>query len=89
MSSLDRVFNEEPRKLVMCKNKLVMKVVDTLLGNEICGQPMRNAHNRVYKKGGLMRLCGKRADYSSYCFNVIGLSPSLHRDRYIALLKYL
>lgn len=41
----------------MCKNKLVMKVVDTLLGNEIRRQPMRNAHNRVYKKGGFMRFC--------------------------------
>ena len=33
----------------MCQEKLVQEVVDTLLDNEIRGQPMRDDHSKVYK----------------------------------------
>ncbi|KAF4357689.1 hypothetical protein F8388_007225 [Cannabis sativa] len=33
----------------MCQEKLVQEAVDTLLDNEIRGQPMRDGHNKVYK----------------------------------------
>ncbi|KAK5838372.1 hypothetical protein PVK06_007101 [Gossypium arboreum] len=38
-----------PEELVMCQEKLVQEVVDTLLDNGIRGQPMRDGHNKVYK----------------------------------------
>ncbi|KAH0681324.1 hypothetical protein KY284_022409 [Solanum tuberosum] len=38
-----------PGELVMCQEKLVQEVVDTLLDNGIQGQPMRDGHNKVYK----------------------------------------
>ncbi|RZC81258.1 hypothetical protein C5167_043822 [Papaver somniferum] len=63
-----------PGELVMCQEKLVQEVVDTLLDNGIRGQPMRDGHNKVYKsfsdviegKEGRFRetLLGKRVDYS-------------------------
>ena len=36
-------------ELVMCQEKLVQEAVDTLLDNGICGQPIRDSHNKVYK----------------------------------------
>ncbi|KAI9084465.1 hypothetical protein K1719_033453 [Acacia pycnantha] len=33
----------------MCQEKLVQEAVDTLLDDGICGQPMRDGHNKVYK----------------------------------------
>ncbi|KAK3019577.1 hypothetical protein RJ639_003644, partial [Escallonia herrerae] len=38
-----------PGELVMCQEKLVQEVVDTLLDNGIRGQSMRDGHNKVYK----------------------------------------
>ncbi|KAK8956519.1 DNA-directed RNA polymerase subunit beta' [Platanthera zijinensis] len=36
-------------ELVMCQKKLVQEAVDTLFDNEICGQSIRDGHNKVYK----------------------------------------
>ncbi|XLT83046.1 hypothetical protein HN873_004799 [Arachis hypogaea] len=73
----------------MCQEKLVQEAVDTLLDNGICGQPMRDGHNKVYKsfsdiiegKEGRFRetLLGKRVDYSERSVIVVGPSLSLHR----------
>ncbi|XP_060200580.1 DNA-directed RNA polymerase subunit beta'-like [Lycium barbarum] len=78
-----------PGELVMCQEKLVQEAVDTLLDNEIRGQPMRDGHNKVYKsfsdviegKKGRFRetLLGKRVDYSGRSVIVVGPSLSLHR----------
>ncbi|KAL1368064.1 hypothetical protein AAHE18_02G093500 [Arachis hypogaea] len=78
-----------PSELVMCQEKLVQEAVDTLLDNGICGQPMRDGHNKVYKsfsdiiegKEGRFRetLLGKRVDYSERSVIVVGPSLSLHR----------
>ncbi|KAL5097768.1 hypothetical protein RYX36_002095 [Vicia faba] len=78
-----------PEKLVMCQEKMVQEVVDTLLDNGIRGQPMRNDNNKVYKsffdiiegKEGRFRetLLEKRVDYLRRYVIVIGLSLSLHR----------
>nr|YP_010027262.1 RNA polymerase beta' subunit [Oreocharis cotinifolia]QOS04337.1 RNA polymerase beta' subunit [Oreocharis cotinifolia] len=78
-----------PGELVMCQEKLVQEAVDTLLDNEIRGQPMRDGHNKVYKsfsdviegKEGRFRetLLGKRVDYSGRSVIVVGPSLSLHR----------
>ena len=38
-----------PGELVMCQEKLVQEAVDTLLDNGLCGQPIRDSHNKVYK----------------------------------------
>ncbi|KAL8200085.1 hypothetical protein R6Q57_011424 [Mikania cordata] len=56
------------------KEKLLQEVVDALIDNGICGQPMRDDHNRIYKslsdviEGKEGRVCetllGKRVDYS-------------------------
>ncbi|KAL5063829.1 hypothetical protein RYX36_025566 [Vicia faba] len=78
-----------PEELVMCQEKLVQEAVDTLLDNGICGQPMRDGNNKVYKlfsdiiagKEGRFRenLLGKRVDYSGRSVIVVGPSLSLHR----------
>ncbi|KAL5073188.1 hypothetical protein RYX36_012172 [Vicia faba] len=78
-----------PEELVMCQEKLVQEVVDTLLDNGIRGQPMRDGNNKVYKsfsdiiegKEGRFRetLLGKRVDYSGRSVIVVGPSLSLHR----------
>nr|YP_010758795.1 RNA polymerase beta' subunit [Leibnitzia nepalensis]WEX30842.1 RNA polymerase beta' subunit [Leibnitzia nepalensis] len=78
-----------PEELIMCQGKLLQEAVDTLLDNGICGQPMRDGHNRVYKsfsdviegKEGRFRetLLGKRVDYSGRSVIVVGPSLSLHR----------
>ncbi|CAI8590306.1 unnamed protein product [Vicia faba] len=78
-----------PEELVMCQEKLVQEVVDTLLDNGIRGQPMRDGNNKVYKsffdiiegKEGRFRetLLEKRIDYLRRSVIVIGLSLSLHR----------
>ncbi|KAB2016510.1 hypothetical protein ES319_D08G101700v1 [Gossypium barbadense] len=78
-----------PGELVMCQEKLVQEAVDTFLDNGICGQPMRDGHNKVYKsfsdviegKEGRFRetLLGKRVDYSGRSVIVVGPSLSLHR----------
>nr|YP_010923814.1 RNA polymerase beta' subunit [Famatinanthus decussatus]WKB10573.1 RNA polymerase beta' subunit [Famatinanthus decussatus] len=78
-----------PEELVMCQEKLLQEAVDTLLDNGICGQPMRDGHNRVYKsfsdviegKEGRFRetLLGKRVDYSGRSVIVVGPSLSLHQ----------
>ena len=33
----------------MCQEKLVQEAVDTLLDNGLCGQPIRDSQNKVYK----------------------------------------
>nr|YP_010155142.1 RNA polymerase beta' subunit [Leucomeris decora]QQX28759.1 RNA polymerase beta' subunit [Leucomeris decora] len=78
-----------PEELIICQKKLIQEAVDTLLDNGICGQPMRDGHNRVYKsfsdviegKEGRFRetLLGKRVDYSGRSVIVVGPSLSLHR----------
>nr|YP_010924664.1 RNA polymerase beta' subunit [Hyaloseris cinerea]WKB11423.1 RNA polymerase beta' subunit [Hyaloseris cinerea] len=78
-----------PEELIMCQEKLLQEAVDTLLDNGICGQPMRDGHNRVYKsfsdviegKEGRFRetLLGKRVDYSGRSVIVVGPSLSLHQ----------
>nr|YP_010924239.1 RNA polymerase beta' subunit [Wunderlichia mirabilis]WKB10998.1 RNA polymerase beta' subunit [Wunderlichia mirabilis] len=78
-----------PEELIMSQEKLLQEAVDTLLDNGICGQPMRDGHNRVYKsfsdviegKEGRFRetLLGKRVDYSGRSVIVVGPSLSLHR----------
>ncbi|TYG56988.1 hypothetical protein ES288_D08G107600v1 [Gossypium darwinii] len=78
-----------PGELVMCQEKLVQEAVDTFLDNGICGQPMRDGHNKVYKsfsdviegKEGRFRetLLGKRVDYSGRSVIVVGPLLSLHR----------
>nr|YP_010848327.1 RNA polymerase beta' subunit [Kopsia hainanensis]WEV92977.1 RNA polymerase beta' subunit [Kopsia hainanensis] len=78
-----------PGELLMCQEKLVQEVVDTLLDNGIRGQPMKDGHNKVYKsfsdviegKEGRFRetLLGKRVDYSGRSVIVVGPSLSLHR----------
>ncbi|CAI9298315.1 unnamed protein product [Lactuca saligna] len=67
------------------QEKLLQEAVDALLDNGICGQPMKDDHNRVYKspsdviegKQGRVRetLLGKRVDYSGRSVIVVG--PSL------------
>ncbi|KAL4189041.1 hypothetical protein AMTRI_Chr08g205010 [Amborella trichopoda] len=74
---------------VMCQKKLLQEAVDTLLDNGICGQPMRDGHNKVYKsfsdvidgKEGRFRetQLGKWVDYSSHSIIVVGPSLSLHQ----------
>ncbi|KAL5097773.1 hypothetical protein RYX36_002100, partial [Vicia faba] len=78
-----------PEELVMCQEKLVQEVVDTLLDNGIRGQPMKDGNNKVYKsffdmiegKEGRFRetLLEKRIDYLRRSAIVIGLSLLLHR----------
>ncbi|KAM7501098.1 hypothetical protein LguiB_000002 [Lonicera macranthoides] len=78
-----------PRELVMCQEKLVQEVVDTLLDNGIGGQPTKDGSKQVYKsfsdiiagKEGRFRetLLGKRVDYSGHFVIVVGPSLSLHR----------
>nr|YP_009401384.1 DNA-directed RNA polymerase beta' chain [Dendrobium salaccense]BAX88997.1 DNA-directed RNA polymerase beta' chain [Dendrobium salaccense] len=78
-----------PGELVMCQEKLVQEAVDTLFDNGIRGQPMRDAHNKVYKsfsdviegKEGRFRetLLGKRVDYSGRSVIVVGPLLSLHQ----------
>nr|GFA27743.1 RNA polymerase beta chain, chloroplastic [Tanacetum cinerariifolium] len=38
-----------PEELIISQEKLLQEAVDALLDNGICGQPMRDDHNRVYK----------------------------------------
>ncbi|CAN6476851.1 unnamed protein product [Victoria cruziana] len=74
---------------IMCQEKLVQEAVDTLLDNGICGQPMRDGHNKVYKsfsdviegKEGIFckTLLGKRVDYSGRSVIVVGPLLSLHQ----------
>ncbi|GJR89441.1 RNA polymerase beta subunit [Tanacetum coccineum] len=69
-----------------CQEKLLQEAVDALLDNGICGQPMRDDHNRVYKslsdviegKEGRVRetLLGKRVDYSG-------------REEFVRIMDYL
>ncbi|KAL4184811.1 hypothetical protein AMTRI_Chr10g227400 [Amborella trichopoda] len=66
-----------PRELVMCQEKLVQEVIDTLLDNGIHRQPMRDNHNKVYKS--FSTLLGKLVDYSGRSVIVVGPSLSLHR----------
>ncbi|CAN6440755.1 unnamed protein product [Victoria cruziana] len=76
-------------ELIMCQEKLVQEVVDTLLDNGICGQPMRDGHNKVYKsfldviegKEGIFckTLLGKRVDYLGRSVIVVGPLLSLHQ----------
>ncbi|KAF3644843.1 hypothetical protein FXO38_19963 [Capsicum annuum] len=76
----------------MCQEKLVQEAVDTLLDNEIQGQPRRDGYNKVYesfsdviecKEGRFCEtLLGKRVDYSGYSVIVVGPSLSLHRCRF-------
>ncbi|CAN6472308.1 unnamed protein product [Victoria cruziana] len=83
---ISRSTSEE---LVMCQEKLVQEAVDTLLDNGICGQPMRDDHNKVYKsfsdviegKEGRFRktLLGKRVDYLGRSVIVVGPLLSLHQ----------
>nr|YP_009373819.1 RNA polymerase beta' subunit [Soliva sessilis]ARH03449.1 RNA polymerase beta' subunit [Soliva sessilis] len=78
-----------PEELIISQEKLLQEAVDALLDNGICGQPMRDDHNRVYKslsdviegKEGRVRetLLGKRVDYSGRSVIVVGPSLSLHR----------
>ncbi|KAL5097775.1 hypothetical protein RYX36_002104 [Vicia faba] len=77
-----------PEELVMCQEKLVQEVVDTLLDNGIRGQPMRDGNNKVYKsffdiiEGKEERfretLFRKRINYLRRSVIVIDLSLSLH-----------
>ncbi|KAM0040899.1 DNA-directed RNA polymerase subunit beta' [Helianthus debilis subsp. tardiflorus] len=78
-----------PEELIISQEKLLQEAVDALLDNGICGQPMRDDHNRIYKslsnviegKEGRVRetLLGKRVDYSGRSVIVVGPSLSLHR----------
>ncbi|KAL8259956.1 hypothetical protein R6Q59_027909 [Mikania micrantha] len=78
-----------PEELIISQEKLPHEAVDALLDNGICGQPMRDDHNRIYKslsdviegKEGRVRetLLGKRVDYSGRSMIVVGPSLSLHR----------
>ncbi|KAJ9535438.1 hypothetical protein OSB04_un001436, partial [Centaurea solstitialis] len=78
-----------PEELIISQEKLLQEAVDALLDNGICGQPMRDDHNRVYKslsdviegKEGRVRetLLGKRVDYSGRSVIVVGPSLALHR----------
>ncbi|PWA87404.1 RNA polymerase beta' subunit, chloroplast [Artemisia annua] len=78
-----------PEELIISQEKLLQEAVDALLDIGICGQPMRDDHNRVYKslsdviegKEGRVRetLLGKRVDYSGRSVIVVGPSLSLHR----------
>ncbi|KAJ8422288.1 LOW QUALITY PROTEIN: hypothetical protein Cgig2_028249 [Carnegiea gigantea] len=38
-----------PKDVVTCPEKFLQEAVDTLLDNGICGQPMRDSYNKVYK----------------------------------------
>ncbi|MFS7987062.1 DNA-directed RNA polymerase subunit beta' [Helianthus anomalus] len=38
-----------PEELIISQEKLLQEAVDALLDNGICGQPMRDDHNRIYK----------------------------------------
>nr|YP_009914808.1 RNA polymerase beta' subunit [Chuquiraga oblongifolia]QLF67518.1 RNA polymerase beta' subunit [Chuquiraga oblongifolia] len=87
--TISRSSRSTPGELVMFQEKLVQEAVDTLLDNGICGQPMRDSHNKVYKslsdviegKEGRFRetLLGKRVDYSGRSVIVVGPSLALHR----------
>ncbi|KAL9990733.1 DNA-directed RNA polymerase subunit beta' [Helianthus debilis subsp. tardiflorus] len=85
-------INEIYRRIIYRNNTLtdlLTTTVDALLDNGICGQPMRDDHNRIYKslsdviegKEGRVRetLLGKRVDYSGRSVIVVGPSLSLHR----------
>ncbi|MBA0613593.1 hypothetical protein Godav_013991 [Gossypium davidsonii] len=73
-----------PGELVMCQEKLVQEVVDTLLNNGICRQPMRDGHKlfSYVLEGKEGRFCetflSKRVDYSGRSVIVVGPSLSLH-----------
>nr|YP_010924072.1 RNA polymerase beta' subunit [Dasyphyllum popayanense]WKB10831.1 RNA polymerase beta' subunit [Dasyphyllum popayanense] len=89
LTDLLTISRSTPGELVMFQEKLVQEAVDTLLDNGICGQPMRDSHNKVYKslsdviegKEGRFRetLLGKRVDYSGRSVIVVGPSLALHR----------
>nr|YP_009524101.1 RNA polymerase beta subunit [Pinus wangii]AXR86042.1 RNA polymerase beta subunit [Pinus wangii] len=74
---------------VICQKKLIQEAVDALLDNGICGQPMRDSHDRPYKsfsdviegKEGRFRenLLGKRVDYSGRSVIVVGPFLSLYQ----------
>nr|YP_009470746.1 RNA polymerase beta' chain [Anemopaegma album]YP_009471040.1 RNA polymerase beta' chain [Anemopaegma foetidum]YP_009661733.1 RNA polymerase beta' chain [Anemopaegma prostratum]AVF97271.1 RNA polymerase beta' chain [Anemopaegma album]AVF97663.1 RNA polymerase beta' chain [Anemopaegma foetidum]QCT82986.1 RNA polymerase beta' chain [Anemopaegma prostratum] len=78
-----------PGEVVIYQHKLLQEAVDTLLDNGICGQPVRDDKNRIYKsfsdmiegKEGRFRqtLLGKRVDYSGRSVIVVGPLLALYR----------
>nr|YP_009166682.1 RNA polymerase beta [Tanaecium tetragonolobum]ALB78250.1 RNA polymerase beta [Tanaecium tetragonolobum] len=83
------ISRSTPEEVVIGQDKLLQEAVDALLDNGICGQPVRDDKNRLYKsfsdmiegKEGRFRqtLLGKRVDYSGRSVIVVGPSLSLHR----------
>ncbi|KAJ8428953.1 hypothetical protein Cgig2_009824 [Carnegiea gigantea] len=74
------------KDVVMSQEKFLQEAVDTLLDNGICGQPMRDGHNKVYKSFSDVKgedfgetVLGKHIDYSGRSVIVVGPSLSLHR----------
>ena len=68
---------------------MIQEVIDALLDNGICGQPIKDNHDKPYKSFSYMiegkegRFCeyllGKQVDYSSHSIIVVGPFLSLYQ----------